>query len=357
MAAMSLRPEVRALPPYRFEAHDTPIKLDQNESPEDLPAPLKEAALARLASAAWHRYPDLHPEGLARRLGARHGWPAEGVAVAGGSNVLIQALAVIAGLGRRVVTVAPSFSVYTLQARLVGAELTEVPLGAGFALPTADLEATLAHGVGVLFVAAPMAPTGNGVAVDDLERLAVAADDRWLVVIDEAYAEFAGVDHDDLARRFPQVVRLRTLSKAFGLAGARLGYALADPEVAEAIRKALLPFSVSALQVAVAETVLDAPDVMAERVSRMVAERERLLAALRTRPFVEVFPSVTNFVLFRVADAASVHEGLRDRGVLIRRQDHLPGLEGCLRVSVGLAEEVDAFLHALDAVAGESVHG
>jgi histidinol-phosphate aminotransferase len=357
MAVMNLRPEVRALPPYRFEAHDTSIKLDQNESPEDLPPALKEAALARLARAPWHRYPDLHPEGLAQRLGARHGWPTEGVVVAGGSNVLIQALTVVAGLGRRVATVTPSFSVYGLQARLLGADLVEVPLGPGFALPTAELEGVLAQGAGVAFIAAPMAPTGNAVAAADLDRLARAAGERWLVVVDEAYAEFAAVDHRDLARRHPHVVRLRTFSKAFGLAGARLGYALADPEVAAALRKALLPFSVSALQVAVAEAVLDAPDVVDDRVARLVAERERLVAALRARPFVETFPSVTNFVLFRVADAASVHEGLRARGVLIRRQDHLSGLEGCLRVSVGLPAEIDAFLHALDAVAAEPVHG
>ncbi len=354
---MSLRPEVSALPPYRFEAHEAAIKLDQNENPEDLPDALKAAALERLAQTDWHRYPELHPEGLAERLGARHGWPATGVVVAGGSNVLIQALTIAAGLGRRVVTVTPSFSVYGLQARLMGADLIEVPLGRDFALPTAELASVLAHDDGVAFIAAPMAPTGNAVDPADLERLALAAGDRWLLVVDEAYGEFAGTDHGRLARRHPHLVRLRTLSKAYGLAGARLGYALAAPEVAESLRKVILPFSVSALQVAVAQTVLAAPEFVAQRVTRLVAQRERLLAALRARPFVETFPSVTNFVLFRVADAAAVHAGLRARGVLVRRQDHLPGLSGCLRVSVGLPAEIDAFLTALDAVAAEPVRG
>jgi len=275
----------------------------------------------------------------------------DGVVVAGGSNVLIQAATIVAGIGRRVATVRPTFSVYALQARLLGATLVEVPLGPGFALPTAELEEVLQVGQGVVFVAAPMAPTGNGVAPGDLERLAAAAGDRWMLVIDEAYGEFAHGEHSALARAHPQVVRLRTLSKAFGLAGVRLGYALAHPEVAVELRKALLPFSVSALQVAVAEAVLDAPDVVAERVERIVAERERLSGVLAARRDVEVFPSVANFVLVRVKDAAGTYEGLLDRGVLVRRQDHLPGLAECLRVSIGSPADNDAFLQAFDAVA------
>lgn len=356
MAAMKLRAEVRDLPAYRFEAHDAAVKLDQNEAPEDLPEALRRAALERLAGQPWNRYPELHPQRLAAQFGARHAWPADGVAVAGGSNVLIQAATIVAGIGRSVATVRPTFSVYALQARLLGATLVEVPLGPGFALPTDALVEVLQVGEGVAFIAAPMAPTGNGVAPADLERLAAAAGDRWLLVVDEAYGEFANVDHDALARAHPQVVRLRTLSKAFGLAGARLGYALAHPEVAVELRKALLPFSVSALQVAVAEAVLAAPDVVAERVERTVAERERLSSALAARSDVQVFPSVANFVLVRVADAAATYRGLLERGVLVRRQDHLPGLAGCLRVSIGAPAENDAFLKAFDAVATSTPH-
>lgn len=362
MAVMKLRAEVLGLPAYRFEAHEAAVKLDQNEAPDDVPEELRREALRRLAERPWNRYPDLHPDGLAAQLGARHGWPGEGVAVAGGSNVLIQAATIVAGLGRTVATVAPTFSVYALQARLLGAALVEVPLGDGFALPTDELVAVLRDGVGVAFVAAPMAPTGNAVDPADLERLARAAGDRWMLVVDEAYGEFSGVDHDRLAREHANVVRLRTLSKAFGLAGVRVGYALAHPEVATQLRKALLPFSVSALQVAVAEAVLAEPDRVAARVARTVAERERLAAALAGRAGVRVFPSVANFLLVRVADAAATYAALRARGVLVRRQDHLPGLAGCLRVSVGAPDENDAFLDAWDAVlavpAGrEVVHG
>lgn len=349
MEPMSVRPEVRALPAYAFEAHAAAIKLDQNESPFGLPAGLLARVMERLAAGEWNRYPELHPLGLAAKLGHRHGWPAEGVTVAGGSNLLIQTLTIVAGLGRRLLTVCPSFSVYALQAKLLGCELSEVPLEAGFALPVEALRTELARGAGVLFLASPMAPTGNRVPKADLQRVLEAAGPDWLVVIDEAYAEFSGDDHSDLATS-AQVVRLRTLSKAYGLAGLRLGYALAQPELTVQLRKACLPFWVSSLQTAVAEAVLEEEGLIEARVRATVAERERMAAELAARPGVEVFPSVTNFLLLRLPDAAARYRQLLEAGVLVRRQDHLPGLRGCLRVSIGAPEENDALLAAWDAV-------
>lgn len=361
MDAMSVRPEVRALPAYAFEARPAAIKLDQNESPLDLPEGLRDRVLAKLASGAWNRYPEMHPMGLAATLGARHDWPAEGVTVAGGSNLLIQTLTIVAGLGRRVLTVAPTFSVYALQAKLLGAELTEVPLGPGFSLPVDALRAELARGEGVLFLASPMAPTGNRVPLADLRRVVEAAGPGWMVVIDEAYAEFSGDDHRSLAAS-SQVVRLRTMSKAYGLAGVRLGYAMAQPELSEQLRKACLPFWVSAMQVAVAEAVLEEEGLLEERIGRTLAERDALAVALASRPGVEVFPSVTNFLLLRVADAGARYRQLQQAGVLLRRQDGLPGLSGCLRVSVGTPEENVALLEAWDQApdlghAAEVAHG
>lgn len=349
MDERNVRPEVRAVPAYRFEALPAAVKLDQNESPDDLPAPLRDAALARVATAAWHRYPALHPDGLAARLAARHAWPAAGVVVAGGSNVLIQALVVLSGLGRRTLALSPSFPLYAQQARLLGSDLREVPLGPGHAFPTDAVIETVASGAGVAFLPAPLAPTGNAVDPGDLRRVAEGAAPGWTIVVDEAYAEFAGADHTALAREYPRLVLLRTLSKAFGLAGARLGYAIAQPDLAVELRKVVLPFSVSALQVAVGEAVLDAPEWVSERVRATVAERERLAAALGARG-VRFVPSVTNFLLLSVTDPAATHRGLLERGVLVRRQDHLPGLPGALRVTVGSPEENDAFLRAWDAL-------
>lgn len=347
MDRMSIRDHVRALPAYRFTPRPEPVKLDQNESPDDLPDALKQQVLEALGRAAWNRYPDVTPRSLERALARRHDWDPDGVIVANGSNVLIQALAIVAALGRSIVTVRPTFSVYAAQAHLLDAELVEVPLGEGFALPLDGLRRALDGRRGALFVPNPAAPTGNLHPVPEIDALLDAVPEDVLPVIDEAYAEFAGQDHLPLVRARPGAVSLRTLSKAAGLAGVRVGYALTTPETAQEVRKALLPFSVTALQVAIAVAVLDHPELIEARVEHVTRERERMLGAMREMPDVLPFPSVTNFLLFRVERPAEVYAALLRRGVVIRRQDHLPGADGCLRVSVGATDENEAFLAAL----------
>jgi histidinol-phosphate aminotransferase len=360
MARMSIRDEVRAVPAYRFQARPHRVKLDQNEAPEDLDPGLKARALERLAAVDWHRYPELHAQGVARRIAERDGWDPDGVIVAPGSNVLIQAAILAAGLGRAVVTVSPTFAVYGAQARLLGARLREVPLRpADFDLDVPALTAALAAGPGVLFLADPAAPTGN--RLDDegvAEVLAAAEAHDWTVVLDEAYWPYDGRHRLDAVRGRPDRLALRTFSKSDGLAGGRLGYALTHPDTAREIEKVLLPFRLSVLQAVVAELVLDDPDVRAageRRVAQTRRERERVRDELGRLPGVHVHPSATNFLLFRVPDAGATFQALLERGVLVRRQDHLPGLHGCLRVTVGAPAENDAFLEAARAALGAEV--
>jgi histidinol-phosphate aminotransferase len=354
---MSIRASVRALARYHFTPRTSSVKLDQNESPFDLPDAVKAAALERLRSTAWQRYPELHPRSLEEALAQRHDWDPDGVVVTNGSNVLLQALVIVAGIGQAVLTVTPTFQVYGMQARLLGAELIELPLDDAFALPVRPLLDAMSGRRGVVFVANPAAPTGNVHPSEALQALLDRAGSDWLVVIDEAYADFAGVDHRDLVARYPQALIVRTLSKAFGLAGARVGYGLMRAELASEVRKGLLPFSLSSLQTAVALAALDHPRYIEERVALARRERDRLVEGLAAVPGVEPFPSRTNFVLFRAPNAERVHRGLLERDVAIRRQDHLPGLEGCLRVTAGAPDETDAFLDAMREVAATEVVG
>ena len=361
---MSIRPEVRAAPPYHFTARPFTVKLDQNESPYDLPPALKRRAVERLLELPFHRYPEMQAESLRAALADFYGWLEAGVLVSSGSNVLIQAVVAACGIGRRVLTVAPTFSVYSLQAHLLGAELTEVPLCEDFSLPTSDLLGEMERGSGVLFLANPAAPTGNLIPESVLVALIERAAPRWTVVIDEAYHQFSRTDARALLKRYPHVVSLRTFSKAFGLGGVRLGYALAQPALTEQIGKLLLPFSVSALQTALGLTVLEDAGYLEPRIQEVERERARVYEALSALPGVHVYPSVTNFLLFHVRNAETFYNGLLAQGVLIRRQDHLPGLTGCLRVSTGTPEENGAFLEAarrvaqaLDAREQEVAHG
>lgn len=358
-----IRDEVRATPPYAFHDVQGDVKLDQNEASRDLPSVVKQKILARLADGDWHRYPELRAEEASRALAARDDWPHDGVLLAPGSNVLIQAVVIAAAIGRTVVTVEPTFSVYGQQARLLGAQHVTVPLlQPGFHLDVAHLDRVLGQGRGVLFLADPAAPTGN--RHDDGEMLTVldrAREAGWLTVIDEAYWAYDHRDRLDLVRGRPDRIVLRTFSKADALGGVRLGYALGEPDTIRELDKVLLPFNVSTWQAAAVTVLSSDPDALKAREARIaetIRERRRVHEALTGMPGVKVHASVTNFLLFATRDAARTYDGLLRQGVRIRRQDHLPGLAGHLRVSMGTPDENDRFLDALRRVVTSEVsHG
>ncbi|HEX2864142.1 MAG TPA: histidinol-phosphate transaminase [Deinococcales bacterium] len=344
-ALPALRPAVQESPDYPFTHHDAPVKLDQNEAPDDFPAELKEEVFDLLRAEPWHRYPDMHAERLRAEIARLEGWAELGVVVTPGSNVLIHALADAAGIGGAVVTVSPAFSLYGLAGKLLAEDLRQVPLGPDFALPVAGLIEALSVGSGVLYLAEPHAPTGALHANADLRAVIDAAGDRWVVVLDEAYAQFSGADLSEFYSR-PNVARLKTFSKAWALGGARLGYLLAAPELASAVRKLVLPFNVSSFALAAGQVAVKHAGLMTERVQNVVSERERVHSRLVDLPAWHAYPSFANFHLIRTPDAAQAWRLLLDRGVLVRRQDSLPGLAGCIRVSVGNREDNDRFLQA-----------
>jgi histidinol-phosphate aminotransferase len=345
--ASAVRREVQDSPDYPFAPIEARVKLDQNESAHDFPTKLKRLALERLEALEWNRYPDLHTDTLREKIAQFEAWQTRGVVVTPGSNVLIHALAQVAGINQRVLTVSPSFSLYALGAKLLGSSLKELPLENGFALPLESLLRELrAGGPGIVYLAEPHAPTGTMHPLEQLEQICAAAGPDWIVVIDEAYHGFSARDHKDLVRAHANVCVLRTFSKAWGLAGARLGYLLAQPELATNVQKVVSPFNVSHLNAIVAQVALEHPQYMQALLEEVKSERERVYQKLLEHPTWTVYPSQANFLLFRTPDAKAAHAKLLEHGVLIRRQDSYPGLEGCLRVSIGKPEENTAFLEA-----------
>jgi histidinol-phosphate aminotransferase len=341
----AFKPHLSGLADYPYVAVDAAIKLDQNESPEDLPADLKARAVARLAALSWNRYPALHAEEVRAAVGRHEGWPDRGVVLAPGSNLLIHALASGA---RAVLDTAPAFPYYRAAAVALGTPYRAVPLGEGFALPLDGLLAALEAGPGVLFVPNPHGPTGALFAASDLERLAARARERGaLLVVDEAYHAFAGTDARPLARGNDHVALLRTFSKSWRLGGVRAGYLLASPRVAAIVQNLLPPFCIPAHTTAILLTVLESPRYVAPLVERVRAERERIVHALARHPAWKIHPSATNFLLVRTPDAKAAYDHLLARGILVRRQDHYPGLAGCIRISVGTPAENDALLAAV----------
>jgi histidinol-phosphate aminotransferase len=341
-----IRGAVRRAPAYPFTPIQARIKLDQNESGYDFPLELKKLALEKMLHADWNRYPDMHADGLREKIAARVGWDAHGVVVTPGSNVLIHALAQAAGMGQRVLSVSPAFSLYALSGKLLEAKLTELSLEPNFALPVAALESELKRGgPGVLFLAEPHAPTGALHDLEHIKRVVNAASEDWIVVLDEAYFEYSGRTHLEFLQQ-PNVCILRTFSKAWGLGGVRLGYLLANPALSEHVQKIVSPFNVSALVTAALEVALEHPEYVQTRVDETLFERTRVFEALRDHPTWRIHPSHANYHLIRTMDAKLAHAQLLERGILVRRQDSYAGLEGCIRVSIGTPDENTAFIEA-----------
>lgn len=343
-----VKPEVRSLRPYTLDAPEAPIKLNQNESPFDLPDSLKRTLADRVVAASWNRYPEFVPTELTARLAERHDWVPEGVLVGNGSNELIQAtFAVTLRPGDLVVAPSPTFSLYPLLAGVVGARWHGVPLGSGFAWEGASLlrEAREAR---VVVVCTPNNPTGTTCPRSLVERL--LGETEALVLVDEAYQEFGGDTMVPLLRESARVVVLRTFSKAFGLAGLRFGYALAHPDLATEMHKAKLPYNVNRFTLEVARSLLDHEATIHARVAEIVERRERTREELRRIPGLHVYPGEANFLLIRCdqVPAATVFARLlAEAGILVRDVSQGEGLAECLRITIGTEEDMKRTCTAL----------
>lgn len=354
-----LREELRGIEPYGAPQLDVPVQLNVNENPYG-PSPEAAADIAAAvgaAAATLNRYPDREftalREGLAAYLNTSggSGVTADMVWAANGSNeVMLQLLQAFGGPGRTALSFAPTYSMYPEYARDAMTEWVTGHRAEDFSL---DLDAArdlvLARRPSVVLLPSPNNPTGTALPPEAVSMLCEAAasyESGGVVVVDEAYGEFRRTGTPsalELLPRHRNLVVSRTMSKAFALAGARLGYLAADPAICDAIRVVRLPYHLSAVTQATALAALrHAPELLG-RVDDLRAERDRTVDWLREQG-LEVADSDANFALFgRFADRHAVWQGLLDRGVLIRET----GPDGWLRVSIGTGEEMAAFRQAL----------
>jgi histidinol-phosphate aminotransferase len=347
-----LRPDLAGSRPYGAPQIDAPVRLNTNENPfppsKGLVREIGEAAAA--AAATLNRYPDRDALGLRRDLATYlgHGLRAEQVWAANGSNEVIQQLLqAFGGSGRAALGFEPSYSMHPIIARTTSTRWIEGTRDAGFGIDADQAVAAIRElSPELVFVTSPNNPTGTAVPLSVIERICAAA--PAMVVVDEAYAEFAR-DQDATALailpRYPRLAVVRTMSKAFALAGARLGYLAADRSVVEALQIVRLPYHLSALTQAAARAALARSAELLASVSAIRAERDGLVSWLRARG-LSVADSDANFVLFgKFADAHVTWQRLLDQGVLIREV----GPPGWLRVSVGTGPEMEAFRVGLEA--------
>jgi histidinol-phosphate aminotransferase len=319
-------------------------KLDANELPCGLPPELAPGLAAALASVALERYPDASGRALRERVAARLAVSGDQLVFGNGSDELIAMLC--AAFAGPILYPVPSFVYYRLAAIARGLPCIEIPLDASFVLDEpAVLEAVASHRPSVVFLALPNNPTGTLWRMEFALELAARFRDV-VVVSDEAYVAYSGATNLPALAAHPNLVVLRTLSKV-GMAGLRVGFTLSSPAIARVLEKVRPPYNVSALDQAAAAFLIDAAAAWcAARAAEVVAERERLAAALTARG-VQVFPSAANLVLVRVADAATTWRRLADAGISVRSFGDHGALANCLRITVGTPAENAALLAAL----------
>jgi histidinol-phosphate aminotransferase len=344
--SLFVRPELRALGAYHLDLTPCRHKLDQNEVPWDLPRRFKLEMAERLLAADWARYPDFHSDALRQDLGRLHGHPWEGVLVGNGSNELLSvALTALAGPGTEVLGAEPSFGLYRSFVLKTGGVPCFLPPRPDLRLPADELEAEVEREPHrPLLLCSPNNPTGDALPVERVERLL----DRLQapLLLDNAYGEFCRYDYGPLLARYPHLILFKTFSKAWSLAGMRLGYLLADPRLVLELIKVKLPYNVGHASILAGRVALSAEDDARRRVRLLVLRRPQWAAMLAEAGF-EVFPSEANFLLVRTPRAKEIRETLEARSIRVRDVSGYPGLAGCLRVSVGTGASLRAVKAAL----------
>ena len=370
---ITLRPDLAGLVPYDPDMRPADVVLTANENNYGLPAAVRACVDAALAAVETNRYPEATSPALREALGALWGVPARSVVVGnGGDEIIFNLLLAFGGPTRPLVTCPPTFSAYELYARLTQTPVVSVPRTAGFGIDEPAVLAA-ARSAGIVILCSPNNPTGMTVRPAFVAALAEATD--ALVMVDEAYGEFAdpAASCVPLVATHDNVCVLRTLSKAYAMAGARVGYLVAPDAVADGMLAVRLPYSVNRFSQAAALAVVESAAELAPVTAAIVAERGRLAALLDEvaadlaaagAPGMETFPSEANFVLVRLPgagggdaaaplpDAHEVHELLARAGILVRDFSSTAGCEGCLRVSVGRPAETDALVAELRRILG-----
>jgi histidinol-phosphate aminotransferase len=343
------RPELEDLDPYDAKEVKAEVVLASNENPLNLPSEIIAKLSSRFSEFRFNRYPEPTAPELRRLIAEANGLEAENVLVGnGGDELIFDMLLAWGGPGRKVLDMPPTFTMYGIDAQTTGTEIVVVPRLDDFSVDrSAVLDRVAEDDIDIVVIANPNNPTGGLTDESFLIELLHSTD--ALIMVDEAYFEFSRHTMRPHMSRCENLVILRTFSKAFCMAGLRVGYLLAHPDVVTEFMKVRQPYSVNSFSQWVASQVFRERMVFEQGIRDIVRGRDQVLRGLSAMPEVAVFPSEANFVLFRVEHAAALwRDLLHNHSVLVRDFSRAPGLEDCLRVSVGTDEENGRFLVAMD---------
>lgn len=343
-------PHLKNLEPYDPKYLPAEVMLSANENTSDVPPEIRRQIEHAIHKVQLNRYPDPLANDLRDMIAEANGLDRDQVIVGNGGDELLFNLALAwGGPGRKFLNLPPTFSVYENNAVLTGTEVVDVPRLADFSVDVPSVVARLLKGdIAFTIITSPNNPTGNIVPADNISYILESTD--ALVMVDEAYFEFSRDTVRPFLERFPNLVILRTFSKAFSLAGVRLGYLLGQSEVIDQFKKVRQPYSVDAVSQAIARVVYENRALFEPTINDIMKERSRLMTELKALDDVTVYPSKSNYILFRLSedhDAGKVWQDLFENDVLIRDFSQTPRLQNCLRVSVGNVDENTRFMNEL----------
>ncbi len=342
------------MPSYDGVEKNYRIKVNANESTMNLPPLVEERVLNRLASLAFNRYPNEEYYSLVEQIAKNFSVEPAQILLGGGSSEIIEKVFhAFGGAGQRVVFPQPSFSMYKIYAKAAESDGVPFDLDENFNL---DVDAFISKvrevGASLAVVCNPNNPTGNALTPAQVEKIVVSIDCAFL--LDEAYVEFYGRSAVNLVAKYPNLLVARTFSKAYGLAGARVGYMIAQAEVTRMVNKTFMPYHMNKLSLATADIVYQMRDEFVPRLQFIINERNRLAELLKNLRGVEVFPSETNFLLIRLERAEELKNHLESLDIGIRYfAPSAFGLKNCLRISIGTQIENDTVFAAIKNFLGD----
>ncbi len=333
---------------YNLPKTDYNIKLDQNENPNDLPDELKSAVLKAIFDQNWNRYPELLSGNIRQKIGNWLDLPWNSIMVGNGSNeILLAIMMTLLETGKRLVTVSPTFYLYSFYGDILNAKIDVVPLMENFQFPVAELVSKVSEpDVTLTVLCSPNNPTGNGISSNDLLKILKAA--HGFVLVDEAYHDFSSQDFSILLDSYPNLILTRTFSKAYGFSLGRFGYGLGASELVTEVYKVLLPYNLNGFSELAAGIFIQNSDHIKRKSSEIIRQRDWLFQQLNGISGLEVYPSEANFILIRPdCDCSFLFDQLVLNGILLRDVSFYPGLGNHLRITVGRPEENQAVLKLL----------
>lgn len=344
-----IRKSIQELKEYTVPQDKYEVKLNQNESPYDVPEDLKKEIIEKMITTDWNRYPSRTAIPLVKAISVYTNFPEEGIVAANASNEILQGtFQAICDSGDKIVAISPGFAIYPYLSKIMDLALTEVPLLEDFSFDVPEI-IKKGEDAKMIILALPNNPTGTTISLEKIEE--IARNINGIFVVDEAYFEFSKKTAISLLDKYDNIIIIRTLSKAFGLAGIRLGYLLTNAEIASAVQKAKLPFSVGIFGQIAGEILLNKNEYIKDVVKKILDEKEKVFAELKGIATIEPIPSYTNFILFRTQKipGKELFDEMYRRGVLLRFFD-TPRLKNTLRVTIGKREQNKIFLKTLKEV-------